>query len=294
MEVLGIVRLLTEAGVVIGQETRQQLIAGGDRADPLKTQFLDQTILQGLVGALDAALCLRRVGAQNVDVEGVQRAPKLGHAVALDGPGAIDPKDAVLVAVERNRFAVRLKILAGRLEVVEGRFRLDELQMHQAAGGVVDIDQQRALRTAVLEPPMFGAVDLHQLTQTITPCPRLVDALQPVFSPNPKAGADHPLPQCLDPKGCAELQWSELAARVRGQPRPRRSHPDPGRCADLVLTKTCPFPEEEVATRAVFNQQCPDFSNVKGSTRPIFRNSKTFGSATGETLVQWVTLCRIY
>src|SRR5271155_3032553 len=29
MEVLGIVRLLTEAGVVIGQETRQQLIAGG-------------------------------------------------------------------------------------------------------------------------------------------------------------------------------------------------------------------------------------------------------------------------
>src|SRR3984893_13631722 len=67
MEVFGIVRLLAEAGVVIGQETRQQLIAGGDRADPLKTQFLDQAILQGLVGALDAALRLRRVGAKNVD-----------------------------------------------------------------------------------------------------------------------------------------------------------------------------------------------------------------------------------
>src|SRR5881275_130108 len=39
MEVLGVVRLLAEAGVVIGQETRQQFIAGGDRADPLKTQF---------------------------------------------------------------------------------------------------------------------------------------------------------------------------------------------------------------------------------------------------------------
>src|SRR5438874_12435226 len=103
MEVLGIVWLLAEAGVVIGQETRQQLIAGGNRTDPLKTQFLDQAILQGLVGALDAALRLRRVGAQNVDVEGVQRAPELGHAVALDGPGAIDPKDAVLVAVERDR-----------------------------------------------------------------------------------------------------------------------------------------------------------------------------------------------
>jgi predicted ATPase len=50
---------------------------------------------------------------------------------------------------------VRLEVLAGRLEIVEGRFRLDELQMHQAAGGVVDVDQQGALRTAVLEPPVL-------------------------------------------------------------------------------------------------------------------------------------------
>jgi hypothetical protein len=135
-----------------------------------------------------------------------------GAGSALDGPGAIDPKDAVLVAVERNRFAMRLEILAGRLEVVEGRFRLDELQMHQAAGGVVDIDQQRALRTAALEPPMFGTVDLHQLTQTITPCPRLMDALQSVFSPKPKAGADHPLPQCLDPKVQA-MKLAQLLGR---------------------------------------------------------------------------------
>jgi len=39
---------------------------------------------------------------------------------ALDCPGAIDPKDAVLVAVERDRLPMRLEILAGRLEVVEG------------------------------------------------------------------------------------------------------------------------------------------------------------------------------
>ena len=63
---------------------------------------------------------MRRVGAKNIDVERVQRAPELGHAVALDGAGAVDPKDAVLVAVERYRFAMRLEILAGRREVVEG------------------------------------------------------------------------------------------------------------------------------------------------------------------------------
>jgi hypothetical protein len=72
MEVLGVVRLLAEAGVVIGQETRQQLVSGGDGADTLKTKLLDQAILEDLVGALDAALRLRRVGAQNVDVERVR------------------------------------------------------------------------------------------------------------------------------------------------------------------------------------------------------------------------------
>ena len=120
MKVLQVARLFAETVIVISQESRQQFIAGGNRADALKAQFLDQAILQGLVGTLDAALRLRCVGAQNVDVEGVQRPAELGHPVALDCPGGIDPKDPVLVAVKRDRFAVRLEILAGCLEVVEG------------------------------------------------------------------------------------------------------------------------------------------------------------------------------
>ena len=79
--------------------------------------------------------------------------------------------------------------------------------MHQAAGGVVDIDEQGGLQAAVLEPPVLGAVDLHELTQAIAPSAGLMDALQPVLSPNPKAGADHQLPQCLDP----EVQAMKLA-----------------------------------------------------------------------------------
>jgi len=62
--------------------------------------------------------------------------------------------------------------------------------MHQAAGGVVDIDKQGGLWAAVFEPPVLGAVDLHQLTQTIAPRPRLVDALYSVLAPNPEPGAD--------------------------------------------------------------------------------------------------------
>src|ERR1700730_7343040 len=156
--------------------------------------------------ALDTAFCLRRVGAKNVDVEGVQRPSELGHAVALDCAGAIDPKDAMLVAVERDRFAMCLEIFPRRLEVVEGRFRLNKLQVHQAAGGVVNIDEQGGLRATVLEPPVLGAIDLNKLTQAIAPRARLMNAFQSVLPPNPKAGADHPLPQCLD----AEVQAMKL------------------------------------------------------------------------------------
>jgi len=70
--------------------------------------------------------------------------------------------------------------------------------VHQAAGGVVDIDEQRALRTAILEPPVLGTVDVHQFAEAIAPSAGLMDALQRVLSPNPKAGVDHPLPQGLD------------------------------------------------------------------------------------------------
>jgi hypothetical protein len=121
----------------------------------------------------------------------------------------------VLVAVERERLTVCIEILARSLEVVEGRFRLDELQVHQAAGGVVDIDQQRALRTAVLEPPVLGTVDLHQFTEAIAPSAGLMDALQPVFPANPNTGADHPLPQGLD----AEIQAVKLGQLLGRQGR---------------------------------------------------------------------------
>src|SRR5260370_1286363 len=155
MEVLGLARFLAEADVVIGQETRQQLVPGGDRIQTLKAQFLDQAILQRLVGTLDAAPSLRwgRLFACGVLAHRMSMLRACsdrpnwvippafaGAGSALDGSGAIDPKDAVLVAVERDRLAMCLEILAGCLEVVEGRFRLDELQVHQAAGGVVDTE----------------------------------------------------------------------------------------------------------------------------------------------------------
>src|SRR5260221_14795106 len=66
-----------------------------------------------------------------------------------------------------------------RGKIIEGTFALDKLQMHQAAGGVVDEDEQGALWPPSLEPPVFRTVDLDQLAQAIAAIPRLMNRLQP-------------------------------------------------------------------------------------------------------------------
>jgi len=72
------------------------------------------------------------------------------------------------------RVRMLLQIGAGRPEVIKRRFRGDEPQLHQPARRVIHKSQQRARRTAVLEPGVLRAVDLHQFTQAIAPPARLM------------------------------------------------------------------------------------------------------------------------
>src|SRR5438105_8082602 len=97
----------------------------------------------------------------------MQSPPKLRHPVAANRILLVDTEHAVLVGIERDRLAVPLQIGPRRLEIIERRLRLHELQMHQPARRVVDVDQQRALRSARLEPPMVRAVDLDQFANAI-------------------------------------------------------------------------------------------------------------------------------
>src|SRR6516164_248753 len=84
---------------------------------PSRGQALDQAILQRLVGALDPPFGRARIGANDVDVERVQGAAELGHPVTAKRAWMVDPKDAVLVAVECDRLAPGLQIGAGRMEI---------------------------------------------------------------------------------------------------------------------------------------------------------------------------------
>src|SRR6516164_2437169 len=86
--------------------------------------------------------------------------------------------------------------------------------MHQPTSCIIDKHQQSALWPAVLEPPMLATVDLHQLANTVTPRPRLVDALA-LLTIAPQPGFDHPLAQRFPAKRDAMI----LAQLLRRQSR---------------------------------------------------------------------------
>src|SRR5450759_2786510 len=103
---------------------------------------------------------------------------ELGHPIATNRILLVDPEHTVLVGVERHRFAMALKISSCRCKIIEGALALDELQMHQPAGRIVNVDEQGALRPTGFEPPVLRAIDLDQFTHTIATMPRLVARLQ--------------------------------------------------------------------------------------------------------------------
>src|SRR5271155_4071110 len=104
----------------------------------------------------------------------------------------VDPKDAMLVAVERNRLAPGLQIGARRVKIRKGRLALDKLEVHQSAGRVIDEHQQGALRPAIFEPPMLAAIDLHQFADTVAPVAGLMNLLAPLLAVSPNPSPDHP------------------------------------------------------------------------------------------------------
>src|SRR5215471_4417087 len=104
---------------------------------------------------------------------------------------AVHPENAVLVTVERDRFAMLLQIGARRPEVIKRRFRGDEPQLHQPARGIIDKTEQRTRGTAVLEPGVLRAIDLHQLSKAIAPAARLMRRGKTMPTVLPQPIGDH-------------------------------------------------------------------------------------------------------
>ena len=77
VHVLRIAWRLAKTSIEILDKRRCIEVCRFDRIDIAQPQFLHQPILQRLVGAFYAAFGLRGVGADNVDVQLIKRAPEL-------------------------------------------------------------------------------------------------------------------------------------------------------------------------------------------------------------------------
>ena len=90
-----------------------------------------------------------------------------------------------------------LDILPRRIHIGEGALAFGHFEVHQFAGRVVNIDEQGALRPAILEPPVLRPIDLDQLAPAVAPVAWLIWARAPGFAILPQPGLDHELAQRL-------------------------------------------------------------------------------------------------
>src|SRR3974377_623692 len=97
---------------------------------PASRSSLTRRSCNVLCGPRARALGRAGIGAGDVDVQCVQRASKLGHAVAAKRTRMIDAEHPVFVAVEGDRLAPGFEVGASRVAKGKRRFALDKLQVH--------------------------------------------------------------------------------------------------------------------------------------------------------------------
>ena len=132
-----------------------------------QAQFLDQAILMGSEAALHAALGLRAVGGDDFDVELFHGAGKLSDGIEIpqflfDGRLEIDLVDRIFINVEGDGAAMAQQIGLRRAQQGQSILDMNELAVEDAAGGVVDVDDQDAAWSSSLKPIMIGAIELLQ------------------------------------------------------------------------------------------------------------------------------------
>jgi len=74
-----------ETGVVLGHKLIHQGVGGVQIIDALQAQFLDQPILQGLIGPLHAPLWPGAVGVNRLNVQALERTGELGQLPSCSG-----------------------------------------------------------------------------------------------------------------------------------------------------------------------------------------------------------------
>lgn len=193
--IVGVLGRPGEALIVELDELGQEGVGDLDVADIAQAQFLDQAVLEGLVGSLDAALGLGGVGVDGLDIEGPDGAGELGQLPLM--VGVVDAEDAVLVGVEGHGPSILAEVWPEGFQVGLGGLCRDEAQGHQATGGIIDEDDQRTPRATRFEPVMGRAIDLDQFPETGAAGSARMDAGLALPAGYPEPVGNHPLAQGL-------------------------------------------------------------------------------------------------
>src|SRR6266404_3486155 len=92
----------------------------------------------------------------------------------------------------------------------------------------------RSTRPIFFEPPMFAAVDLHQLANALAPMARLVNTPAPLFAVEPQPLGDHPFAQGLAGERKAVLSGELLGGQRRAEIGVVLAHDPQNRRADCL------------------------------------------------------------
>src|SRR3972149_891933 len=165
-----------ETAFAVFTELGEVSVADLDLRDAPQAQFLDQAVLQGLVGAFDATFGLGRIGTDDLDVQFLHRPPKLGEPGPFaKGLRLIDPEDAMFVAVEGHRLAIALKIMPRGFAGGKESLFWYKPEFQELPGGIIDVHQQSAPRPTTFKPIVIRSVDLYQFPKTGPPLAHLVN-----------------------------------------------------------------------------------------------------------------------
>ena len=159
----------TEAAVVVGQETAQDLVGGVQIVSTGQTQLAGEAILKGAPETFDASLGLGTVGSDVGDAELFQRAAELGGFTAAGELFFHRPvivvanEDAVAIAVEAERYAEAAQQAVEQAEIAARIFGEEEFGDENFACGVVEKAEQGELRAAIFQPAMQAGVEQQHL-----------------------------------------------------------------------------------------------------------------------------------
>ena len=192
--------------------------------------LLDQPVLQRLVGALDAALGLRGRPPNLHDAQPLRNAVERGEPVAALGILRVHAENPVPIGIERERQPVRHNVIPQRQPVGMRRLGGREPHRRESSGRVVDENDKRETRPAILEPGMMAAVDPHEFAEQRPALAELEHAPLATLlrTPQPEPDLKSAAPSRRKPRSSRARRASRPPASARNRRSAHARHFEPG------------------------------------------------------------------